>query len=31
METFRLATLRMSGLLGAQDPAALPAIAAAMT
>ena len=31
METFREATARTSGLLGAQDPAALPAIAAAMS
>jgi SAM-dependent methyltransferase len=31
METFRQATARMSGLLNAQDPAALPAISAAMT
>lgn len=31
MEVFREATARMSGLLGAQDPAVLPAISAAMT
>ena len=31
MECFRQATARTSGLLGAQDPAVLPAIAAAMT
>ncbi len=30
MDTFRQATARMSGLLNAQDPAALPAISAAM-
>ncbi len=30
METFQQATARMSGLLGAQDPEALPAISAAM-
>lgn len=31
MDSFREATARLSGLLAAQDPAALPAIAAAMT
>lgn len=31
MESFRNATVRTSGLLGAQDPAVLPAISAAMT
>lgn len=31
MEVFREATARMSGLLGAQDPAVLPAISVAMT
>lgn len=31
MESFRNATVRTSGLLGAQDPAVLPVIAAAMT
>jgi SAM-dependent methyltransferase len=31
MESMRNATVRMSGLLGAQDPAILPAISAAMT
>jgi ubiquinone/menaquinone biosynthesis C-methylase UbiE len=31
MESFRQATARMSALLGAQDPAKLPAISAAMT
>lgn len=31
MDVFRQATARISGLIGAQDPAVLPAIAAAMT
>jgi SAM-dependent methyltransferase len=31
MESFRNATVRTSGVLGAQDPAVLPAISAAMT
>ncbi len=31
MESFRNATVRMGGLLGAQDPAVLPAISAAIT